>query len=551
MKTKALCSLYALLLVIVVAPCHGRPQLLVRRQLTDAVKRGAICSDHSPAIYYTSLRPGQSRWVIFFESGGVCNSEANCQRRLAEEPHLMSSRGYPSAIVGHDLLSDMTGENPFAGFNRVLVPYCSSDLFLGDFVPERIFPDRWNGSYKGEEFAFAGRRIARAVLADLSDPGRKSGEPSLQSASKILLAGSSAGGLAAINHVRWMMHHLLRNDTSVSLLLDSSVFVDFYSQAAQLMPQVIHERAKLSTLRMCAKRDGPVPCCVSVACMLQRNHVPRHVRVLLLASRHDVFILGRALNAMDDDGMLDSDADSLRVRTTVSEYGGVVNATLSRALHAHAAVSVVQVGCAQHVFFAASSLWTDDGVLAGGAVRQYDMKKLQFWTTIAPGMWSRVSVHGRVLRSLVTSWWREKGTIHLFDTCQGLSCNPSCPDRLVVTGTLATTWSGSTRWIAVGLCVLVLISCCLLKLLLWLSARDLHSKMEKFVGELTPIKGCECLPECPAFAGISVACHGLTYAIPVETESVKKMASKASGRDASTTLKAHDEVCFKQRRQSL
>ena len=110
--------------------------------------------------------------MIFFESGGACYSAITCNRRYlrqevrerfggglitddfdlarawSEVKHDKTSVISPlmtslwtlkngdidvEQIDGRDILSPHSNTNPnFSGYNHVLVPYCSSDLWLGN-----------------------------------------------------------------------------------------------------------------------------------------------------------------------------------------------------------------------------------------------------------------------------------------------------------------------------------------------------------------------------------------------------------------------------------
>ena len=44
-------------------------------------------------------------------------------------------------------------------------------------------------------------------------------------ADKVILAGSSAGGVGVVNHANWT-HGVLNSSTTLNVLLDSSLFID-------------------------------------------------------------------------------------------------------------------------------------------------------------------------------------------------------------------------------------------------------------------------------------------------------------------------------------
>jgi hypothetical protein len=240
---------------------------------------GALCNDFSRAGYLIKRTEGSNKWLIFLESGGLCYSPESCNRRffhpfvrrefssntgadslsitnpdfnmtdawgtLEERDEPISQRinplmtslntfirdGYNSDdIQGRDLLdSDITANPTFYDYNHVNVPYCSSDLWLGndsrafDFVASDVedlqaeFLTYW---YRPEsdnlQFTFRGLVIFRSIIAELASE--------LNNASEIILAGSSAGGIGVVNHAKWIYDQFNAN---ISIITDSSWFIDF------------------------------------------------------------------------------------------------------------------------------------------------------------------------------------------------------------------------------------------------------------------------------------------------------------------------------------
>ncbi len=165
----------------------------VKHEVRDARKRQAVCNDGSPAIFYFQPGGGADRhkWIVFFQGGGGCVTDAACTSRWSEKHKLMTSSGAPMRLALRGLLSGDTSENPdFAGFNRVLVHYCSSDAWAGD-------AERTLG---GRKLEFRGHRVVDAVIEDLMDDSVV-GSPTLREATDVLVAGSSAGALGVQNNV--------------------------------------------------------------------------------------------------------------------------------------------------------------------------------------------------------------------------------------------------------------------------------------------------------------------------------------------------------------
>ena len=96
------------------------------------------------------------------------------------------------------------------------------------------------------------------------------------------------------------------------------------------------------------------------------------VHVMLVVSRYDIFILGRALEVMRRGGRLggpdSSVADTVAAaRESIDNYAGGMSTTLSHTAQSSTCsqISYLQLSCSQHLYFATSSLWTTGGLLAG------------------------------------------------------------------------------------------------------------------------------------------------------------------------------------------
>jgi len=139
------------------------------------------CMDLTPSGYYY-LNQSSTKFVIFFDGGGECNSADSCKPKLTTA--LGSSKYFsPSANFddgGAHFLDTDAARNPgFASWNKVRVPYCTQDLHMGTVTEP-------GAATFG--VAFAGARVWEAVQDALDGP--------LQAATDILLSGASAGGIA-------------------------------------------------------------------------------------------------------------------------------------------------------------------------------------------------------------------------------------------------------------------------------------------------------------------------------------------------------------------
>ena len=64
---------------------------LDRREVKNAVQRGAVCNDHTPAIFYVDDSSASTKWMVFLEGGGLCTSTANCASRYVSQRYHLSS----------------------------------------------------------------------------------------------------------------------------------------------------------------------------------------------------------------------------------------------------------------------------------------------------------------------------------------------------------------------------------------------------------------------------------------------------------------------------
>ena len=88
---------YLFYLLLSFLSISGSSGSLVWHNITQAVKRGALCNDFSPAGYFiwknnpisTNLtqeeKDALSKWVIFFESRGDCITSRSCNKRFIQQ----------------------------------------------------------------------------------------------------------------------------------------------------------------------------------------------------------------------------------------------------------------------------------------------------------------------------------------------------------------------------------------------------------------------------------------------------------------------------------
>jgi hypothetical protein len=162
--------------------------------LEGAVAEGAVCLDGSPVPLY--VRPGQgadaANFILFFEGGGWAESPADAAARAGTA--LGSSRFNITTYASRDLLQDDCGVNPaFCRWSVAYAAYVDGASRSGDAdAPAEV---------AGQRLYYRGARVLRATLAALLAPaGVGAGMPSLSAAPRLLLSGSSAGGLTTYLH---------------------------------------------------------------------------------------------------------------------------------------------------------------------------------------------------------------------------------------------------------------------------------------------------------------------------------------------------------------
>lgn len=427
-------SLFALLITV----CHS--QLAWKFTSNPA----AVCNDFSRTGFFyrnVSRDSSEKKWILFLESGSLCYSNATCNQRyfqphlrekysidqfgaygnfntkyawedtrgtgtrftrvvnplmtslycFAAESHLFSS---DFTIIGKDILSQNCDENPtFCKHGHVLLPYCSSDLWLGDenatsrqysskntsnAEPCECWDEKcfmYNPTSEDLQFTFRGKSIFRSVLQTLDDLY------DLQTATEIVLVGSSAGGLGVLNLAGWVREQY--PSVRVMTVVDSAWFINFHNginaEFGSIMATTDNENVLLSLLAShdaCNDTRLGYPCCLSAECLLTLInpvtgdlYYPQDVPLFVITSLYDVFVLARTLVELSTLQSEDYSAAGLSVLlvSTIGEYGGAMNASLIKTVTvAEAHVSVYVSQCFQHIYFASSTLWgQEDETLMG------------------------------------------------------------------------------------------------------------------------------------------------------------------------------------------
>ena len=408
----------------------------------------ALCNDYTRAGYFANVR-NTDKWLVFFESGSLCYSNGTCNRRFFQSsvrdiynegarldepfgnfdterawkesvldateenrvssalntvsPSMSSMQCFQNntgffrqasagqfAVNGTDILNPDCSVNPaFCNYSHVVVPYCSSDLWLAsdnndyrecscfEYVqndPACSFT--YNPTSPDLQFAFRGRTIFRGVITDLIGLG-------MRSSSEVVLAGSSAGGLGVLNNAKWVKEEFAREGITANLkvIFESSWFINFQDSISRLFdgaargtdPNVSQQNGTslfdvIRSHKVCSFIFRGYPCCVSASCILTQGNsngsfYPANVPTFGVVSLFDVFILAPALGTLNlGSGGFDTGI-AIDFLSIVEGYGGTMNASIARVLESSSSnfLSLYLTSCLQHIYLATSTLWGPEG----------------------------------------------------------------------------------------------------------------------------------------------------------------------------------------------
>jgi len=242
-------------------------------------RTGATCNDGSVPGFYASLATASpsdplrslsgltlaeaatvssapvswsTKWVIYLEGGGACLDKYSCELRAQDYPDHVTSALDPPSIQAANLLLANRSENAVSyDHHRIYVKYCSSDFFIGRQPARSLSSLPANTTHS--PYAFMGASIVAALIEDLLAAGAAGGwlgategfpAPSLANATEIIIGGSSAGAIGAVNHADGLRAAVWdaqaaagipsAHQAQVRLLLDSGWFVDFRNQVGLL-----------------------------------------------------------------------------------------------------------------------------------------------------------------------------------------------------------------------------------------------------------------------------------------------------------------------------
>ena len=463
----------------------------------DIDAKYAFCNDGSNAVMYVDDRH-RTKWVIYFEGGGGCKDISHCITRSED----VNTRVLTSsldlkflAVEGEDILSSEPDRNKyFHNYRHVLVPYCSSDFWLGNVSREE---------YSGRNFSFLGEVIMKAAVQNLMGDG-------LSNATEVVLYGVSAAAVGLLNHLKWIHNQL--PGVNLSLILDSGLFVNHNNVYQYLYSKEMSDNM-LSSYPLCQQMDEfGIPCCLLPACLLLNGDSAAisRVRMLFISSMYDSYLLKFALQlAISSLGPRD-DAAFLMTRS-INEVYSYGSSLLSHATLLHFSlpqISFIMPSCTQHIFVVSSDLWNEGGLLKKAFNRSAVLDFAVVNNDIQAGLWDSITIHGTTIQDHIRIWHNTTNeSIFITDSCKELFCSVGCQEFVKLTSedfSISMWW----EWLIFGFALLLVYGPLCPKLILLAQQKWLFRLQKRYVRVKTSQKlnkqGC---------LFTSISCNGLTYRV--------------------------------------
>lgn len=211
---------------------------LRRVTLNTTVHSNATCNDGSPGTFY--IREGQNgdedKWIVHLQGGASCMTGKECLQRWCGEqgiytadkmssnwdyslfdptvPPYAQPNDLPKYASAEGIFSD-DSNNDFKDWTHVWVYYCSSDNWSGTVsdVSYTHGAQTFSIDHQGHNIIKAVSKKLRQTTAlgsnEISDDYQNL--PDIDTASHIILSGTSAGAYGAMQHADWFFSHMSSN----------------------------------------------------------------------------------------------------------------------------------------------------------------------------------------------------------------------------------------------------------------------------------------------------------------------------------------------------
>lgn len=510
----------------------------------EANRAGALCNDFTEARYYLEQLPQAKDWVIFFEGGGGCSDNEQCNNRYRNNATkvLMSSYYLPNSVNGSNVLSTDPGANPlFHNYNHVLVPYCSQDAFLANSTKPRATFE-FHDNPEASNFVFRGRVIFHSVILNLLQ------NYSLANASNIVLAGSSAGGIGIVNNLDWVKDTLSnatphgQDSPELAVIVDSAWFIPFDGYYAF---NYSRETAVSLDIPFPACNDFRLgyPCCTSLACLLMDHDYELSTPLFSVASLYDIFTLRESLRSSLENIMFENDNDLLRLFNT---YGALIYDSLVQSFKLQNKLSIFAPSCTQHVYLATSSLWASNELLNQTVDSIFREGVFTLTNPVSSGHWDLLKVNlsnstSISLHSALQSWYPSKEQTFYTDTCVGPACG-NCPSRVSLEPN-AQLWPYAAHIAVLTLSALMSALPVTIKLFLYLYMKGMLYYQKVYAYNLKNTQKYKYrFPN--AVHAVSVSCTGLNYLVDTVDSSKRDADGDNTHKDQTQQFSKGHFKCF-------
>jgi hypothetical protein len=175
----------------------------------------AKCLDGSPAAIY--LHEGDPKNILIYFMGGVGCAGKDLNETL--EHCYQRSKGmngsstyWAGTKVGEGILSTDPTKNVFANWTKVMILYCDGAFHQG--MTKEPF------SYKDTKLYFRGAVNTRSHFQYIQN------RYDLKKAERVILSGSSAGGIATYIWADYIRGFISNSNVKVYSIIDSGIFLD-------------------------------------------------------------------------------------------------------------------------------------------------------------------------------------------------------------------------------------------------------------------------------------------------------------------------------------
>ena len=502
------------LFITIVCHTYLVASIMHRIAISDASSRLAVCNDGSDAVYYLK-KTGSSKWIVFLESGGGCFNFDSCLARKTSEPYLFGSDLYPKTITGEDILSSSENDNLFVKYNKVLIPYCSSDLWLGNTTLSLQ-----DGKRVPFNVTFRGLQIFRAVIEDLGKQG-------LENATELWLTGSSAGGIGIANNAKFLQDAY--QQLKLVVLTDSSWFINYRNMLSKLTK--FTTAINRGILPACADTRADYPCCLSLFCMISNQYFPTDVFLFNIISRYDIYALTQGIVMPEK---LTSSDTTRKIVSDMLTFGGEIVHSV-RQTKTFSNVHSILVSCFQHAYLATSSLWSPGRLFYARSQTSFNLQSFLFRHSVQKGRWNNVAVNGATIKKILQKWneffvnskpsQARNGSVLINkprsvieDSCRRIQCNPTCPKSIIFYSN-ESSWPNWSHWFVLLVYLTFIIICIFIKIFWTVQCRRESRLQNEFVNSLydgANSLNAVGLPCCIPSNYIGLSCTDVEYTVTVE-----------------------------------